>query len=341
MDSLRIVHCANFSESKYGSVYYAIDRKLSNGFIRNGHFVYDFSYREIAKNATFFKSKKFGAKKVNAALLETLKHIEPHLLLLGHSELITVETLKVVKRLYPHMKIAMWWVDPFEKSNHIPERLPIIDLFFATTGCNYLLKLFGLDTHCSLCFFPNICDPSIEKPLCDTEMTAEEYDLIYIGREDDRRKDFLTFLRSLKDITIGLFGQKKENLLLGHTYYKTLQKAKIALNYSRFNDIELYSSDRMIQLTASGVMVMCPVIPKMETLFTQEEIIYFDGKKDFKEKLYYYLSHEEQRKYIAKNGLKRAHLSFNNQRVSKFMLEKIFNITSTETYEWDCIKEQK
>lgn len=102
MNTLRIVHCAHFSESKYRAVYYAIDRKLSNGLIRNGHFVHDFSYREIAKNSTFFKSKKFGTKKLNTALLETLSNIEPDLLLLGHSELISLETLKEAKRLYPN-----------------------------------------------------------------------------------------------------------------------------------------------------------------------------------------------------------------------------------------------
>ncbi|WP_024954289.1 hypothetical protein [Sulfurospirillum arcachonense] len=87
MKNIKIVHCANFSESKNGSVYYSIDRKMSNGLIRNGHFVYDFSYREIAKNSTFCKNKKFGTKHVNSKLIETIKNIEPDLLLLGHSEL--------------------------------------------------------------------------------------------------------------------------------------------------------------------------------------------------------------------------------------------------------------
>ena len=62
MKSLKIVHCANFSESKLGQVFYSIDRKITNGLIRNGHFVYDFSYREVAKNSTFLKRKKLIIK---------------------------------------------------------------------------------------------------------------------------------------------------------------------------------------------------------------------------------------------------------------------------------------
>lgn len=53
MESFKIVHCANFSESKNGDVFYAIDRIISNGLIRNNHFVYNFSYREVSKSLNF------------------------------------------------------------------------------------------------------------------------------------------------------------------------------------------------------------------------------------------------------------------------------------------------
>lgn len=333
MTNLKIVHCANFSESKYGAVYYSIDRKLTNGLIRNGHFVYDFSYREIAKNATFFKSKKLGLAKVNIALLETLKNIKPNLLLLGHSELITIETLKIAKQTYPEMKIAMWWVDPFERIAHIPERLALIDNFFATTGNNYLEHLFGSDTRANLSFFPNVCDLSIEVE-SSKDINKYDYDLLYIGREDDRRKEFLDYIKSLHNILIGVFGQTKKNLLIGSHYYEMIQKTKIALNYSRFNDIELYSSDRIIQLTASGVMVMTPRIPQFERLFAEEEVVYFENKEEFREKLNYFLTHDDERKKIAFNGYQKAHNAYNNTRVVKFMLEMIYNAPMSEPYEW-------
>lgn len=333
ISSLKIVHCANFSESKYANTYYSIDRKLSNGLVRNGHFVYDFSYREIAKNATFFRSKKLGTKKANLALLETLKNIEPDLLMLGHSELITLETLKQAKKLYPKMKIGMWWVDPFENITHIPERLSIIDIFFSTTGNSYVRQLFGKDTHAKLFFFPNTCDVSIEHAMYYKEKSYD-YDLIYVGREDDRRKKIIHYIKSLKDISLGIFGNNRENLLFGHLYYKTLKASKIALNYSRFNDIELYSSDRIIQLAASGIMVLSPKIPHFTTLFNENEVVYFHNQEDFKEKLEYYLSHDDERQTIATNGYLKALKSFNSTRVTKFMIEALYDLPFSETYEW-------
>ncbi|MDD3324242.1 MAG: glycosyltransferase [Sulfurospirillaceae bacterium] len=322
MNSLKIVHCANFSESKYGAVYYAIDRKLSNGLIRNGHFVYDFSYREVAKNSTFFKSKKFGIKNTNNALLETIKNIEPDLLLLGHSELITKEILIKAKEMFPQMKIAMWWVDPFEKIAHIPERLKIIDAFFATTGTSKLNALFG-KTHAKLSFFPNVCDNSIEKQNLDLK-NEFDYDVIYVGRTDENRKSFISFLQSLNNVKLGIFGNTKDNLLLGADYYKTIKKAKIGLNYSRFNDIDMYSSDRIIQLTASGIMVMSPMIPNFKRLFDENEIIYFSDNQDFKEKLDFYLAHDDERIKIAKKGWLKAHECFNEKIIAKNIINIIY-----------------
>ena len=111
MKSLKIVHCAHFNESKYGEVYYAMDRKVTNGLIRNGYFVYDFSYREIAKNNRKFGIKRFGIDKMNTNLIETCQNIQPQILLLGHSELIYNKTLLQIKKEHPNIKIAIWWVD--------------------------------------------------------------------------------------------------------------------------------------------------------------------------------------------------------------------------------------
>lgn len=329
----RIVHCANFSESKNGAVYYAIDRKLSNGFIRNGHFVYDFSYREIARCSNMFKSKKFGIKEVNKSLLETVKNIEPHLLLLGHSELITNDTLFLIREKFPNIKIAMWWVDPFDKIAHIQDRIDLLDTFFATTGSNHLKKIFP-KTDTKLLFFPNICDDSIEN-IKSYEKKNFKYDLIYIGRQDNNRKNFIDKINSIKNIKVGIFGNSKENLILGKKYFDIITNSKIALNYSRYNDIELYSSDRIVQLTANGILTMSPKIPKYDKLFNDNEVVYFADFNDFQEKLEYYLQNQEERIKIAKNGFLKAHKSFNNIKISQYFIEKIFDIVSDNIYEWE------
>jgi len=318
---MKIVHIANFSESKNGAVYYAIDRKLTNGLIRNGHFVYDFSYREISKALTFFKSKKPGAKKMNKALLKCIDNIKPELILLGHSELVYDETLSTIKKRYPDIKIAMWWVDPFDNISHICSRIPLLDAFFATTDPEYYHTLFTEKT--KFFYLPNVCDDSIEQNR-SYENIEHQYDLIFIGRDDKKRKDFIDKLNNLENINFKQFGHTKNDLILGNDYMDLLYNSKMAINYSRYNDISLYSSDRIVQLTAQGVLTFTPRIPNMEKLFSEEEVVYFEDFEDLRHKLKYYNTHDTERIKIAKAGYKRAHKEYNSTLVTKQMLNEIF-----------------
>lgn len=322
---MKIVHCANFSESKKGSVYYAIDRKISNGLIRNNNFVYDFSYREIARNSTIFKSKKFGIKHVNNDLIETVKNIKPDLLLLGHSELILDETLIKIKKLFPKIKIAMWWVDWIFNLKNISSRLEILDHFFITTDPLELKQMNVKDDILQKCsYMPNFCDNSIDI-FKAYESKNYDYDLLFIGRYDKYREPFIKFLQeAFGSVKLGLFGLEKTSIISGSKYLETISSSKIGINYSRKNDISMYSSDRIIHLMANGVLVFSPKIPKLDKLFSQNEIVFFKDNQDFKEKIEYYLSHEKERIQIAKNGWEKAHSIFNEKVVSENMIDKLF-----------------
>lgn len=325
MHSLKIVHCANFSESKNGSVYYSIDRKMSNGLIRNGHFVYDFSYREIAKSATILKSKKFGITPLNKALIKTIINIKPDLLLLGHSELIEDETLLKIKELQPNIKIAMWWVDWVFNLKNISSRLKIIDNFFITSDPNELKRMNVEKEIIKKCeYMPNFCDSSIDT-FKAYEQENHAYDLLFIGRYDKEREGFINFIKkTFSDLNLGLFGLDKTSIISGNDYFEAISSAKIGINYSRNNDISMYSSDRIIHLMANGVLVFSPKIPNFDKIFTDNEIVYFENTKDFEKKVRYYLDNPEQRKTIAKNGWEKAHSYFNEKIITKNILCKTF-----------------
>jgi len=306
-----------------------MDRKITNGLIRNGHFVYDFSYREVAKNSTIFKSKKFGIKHANENLIRTIENIQPDLLFLGHSELIQSETLSKIKVLFPKIKIAMWWVDWIFNLKDIATKLEVIDAFFITTDILELKRMKIKEQILQKChYLPNFCDTSIDTFRAFSN-TNYDYDLLFIGRHDKERAKFIDFIKEkLSHIKLGLFGLEKSNIITGVRYLRAIGSTKIAINYSRNNNISLYSSDRIVHLMANGALVFSPRIPNFENIFTDDEIIYFDNHDDFKKKFEYYLKNNDERIAIAKNGWLKVHTIYNEKVIMKNILEKVMVIES-------------
>lgn len=333
---MRILHVANFSELSYGSLYYTTDRKISNGLIRNGHMVYDFSYRDIARNATVFHSKKLGKKGMNARLIETADNFRPDLVLLGHSELVTRETLQHIKDL-TRAPMAMWYVDAiYEGKNldHIIERSDLINCMFFTTGGQYLqqLRAMGVNAH----YFPNPVDGSIES-LRNHEKDRFENNLIFCGRDKydpQRRKDIHDIVSRLPTAGIKLYGCLGQPEVTGHAYFQALSQSKMGLNFSQRNDVELYTSDRLAQLAGNGLLTFTPEIPGLNRLYSEQEVVYFRDFDELAEKFNFYNNHDNERKGIAYSGWKKSHAGYNSTRVSQFMLETCLRNETSEEYAW-------
>jgi len=331
---MKILHVANFSLLKKDAVFYSMDKKISNGLIRNGHLVCDFSYRDISKIYRVFGLKKIGIKKMIKSLFSSIDNIQPDLILLGHTELIDGEVLSLIRRKYPNTKIAMWWVDWLKNLSSIKSKIKYIDTLFITTGIKDFPKINFENRNLKISYLPNMCDSSIESYKAFDELNFDR-ELFFAGRLDKERESFIINLKnSLKDIRFDIFGNTKETVLLASKFLKSISKSKISLNLSRDHETSLYSSDRLIQLMANGSMVISKNIPNIQILFSKDEIVFFNDEKECLEKVLYYVNNDEERKKIARNGWQKAHNSYNSTRVTKFMIETIFQETYSEEYEW-------
>jgi len=335
---MRILHVANFNTHKYGTDLYATDRKISAGLTRNGHFVYDFSYRDVCRNESFFRTTKLGNSKVNQKLLQACETICPELLLLGHSELIEAETLAAIKSQNSSIKIGLWYVDALfheEKMAHVTDRLGSIDVLFATTGGPYLQRYHTKNTKAA--FIPNIVDPAIEFQRAFAAVSYDQ-DFIFCGRDsgDKSRRDYMSKLQeeASKHLRCTFRGCLGNPPISGYHYLDFLGRSKMGLNISRRNDVYLYSSDRIAQLVGNGLLTFCPVVPGMENIFSKEQIIYFHDLGDLLEKIKYYHTHDQACRSIAEQGWHRAHSCYNGERISRYMLELLFDLPFTEDYEW-------
>ncbi|KIM09969.1 MAG: hypothetical protein KU29_01595 [Sulfurovum sp. FS06-10] len=340
---LKIVHCANFSQHYNGKVFYATDRKITYGLMSQGHFVYDFSYRDIARAHRFLGFKKRSIDKMNQDLITTCKNIEPDLLLLAKAEFVYPSTLLIIKKLYPKMKIAKWFVDFLDREGpSFFEQFNFID-FFCQTSAAELPSLHKKFPHLVCGYMPNITEPVIDKPLFDT---PKEYDIIYIARdhkEDVRYKFALELEKFCTDnnLNLKIYGSLGNPTIFGMNYYREISKAKIAINFNREDLLEgenkqkfMGSSDRMNHFMGVGTCTFSPKINGLDMLYENEkDIIYFDGIEDCFLKIKSYLDNKTYDAITLKGNTK-AYAVSNARKVTKFMLETIFEQPYSEVYEW-------
>ena len=342
---MRILHIANYSwfaseqrQSSTAGRYYAMERKITNGLIRNGHCVWDFSYRDAARYLSpLLHSKKLGSAKMNEAILALAEQFTPELILLGHCELLQPQTLSALRELLPAVKIAQWWVDWFVPHSlpHLRAKQPHLDTFFATSAPSYYRPLLGKKT--APChYLPNITDSSAETGRAFAR-SDYEYDIFFAGTDAPERAGMLAQIAQLdatEKIQAGLFGFAGKPFISGAALMQAMAASKTGLNISRATDIPLYSSDRLAQLTGNGCLALTPRTPAMTQLFSEEEAAYFEDAAELTEQITRYLNDDAARRRVAEAGWKRAHHSYNERRVTRFMTEAISGSNFSERYEW-------
>lgn len=342
-NSLKIVHCANFSYFYNGRVFYATDRKITYGLMSQGHLVYDFSYKDTARAKRFLGFKKASIDKMNFDLLETCKNIEPDLLLLAKSEFIYPETLATIKKLFPSIKIAKWFVDFLNREEEqFFKQFDYIDYFFQTSAAELpaLSQKFPR-MHCA--YMPNITDPAIDKCI---NTTVKEYDIIYIARDhkEDIRYKFALALKKFcmqNNLNIKIYASLGNPPIFGYLYHQEISKAKIAINFNREDLLEgenktklMGSSDRMNHFMGVGTCTFSPKIKGLDILYKDgKDVVYFDGIEDCFSKIKEYLKNDAY-KQIAISGNAKAYAISNAKKVTQFMLERIFEKPHSQIYEW-------
>lgn len=247
--------------------------------------------------------------------------------------------LKEIKQQFPKTKIAFWYVDPLyleQKLGFVREFSPYLDAIFCTTGGEYLQKL--KQPNLKVAYFPNVGHSNVEI-LKQFESTNIDKEFIFCGvvyKEPEREKFLKDLANTLQahSLKYQYYGCFEQAGVYGKGYYKVLSEARMGLNYSRKNDVTLYSSDRIVQLTGNGLLTFSPHIPDFENLYSEQEIVYFNDQNDLAEKIKYYADHPDEARKIAELGWSKTRHSFNAKRITQFMLEVTFDQPLSEAYEW-------
>jgi hypothetical protein len=349
---MHILLVANGNYKFNGKRYYSVERLVHNGLVRNGHHVYFFSDRDVARASNIIGSSRWGAGRCNDIFLDTCRNFEPDFILFGHADLISMASLKAVRQMLPQVKMAQFNVDPLFRPNNVAAivaKAPVMDATFVTTAGAVLNRFRGAGG--PVTYMPNPIDASVHYPRC-FERSDQPYDLFFAARpiaspiEDDPRADIPAFIAASQQIAIDYYGVNGRPQLYGRAHFRHIENARMGLNISSVREsphdprgtaeeLYLYSSDRIAHYLGSGLLVLTTHDNRLEDLFMENtEMIFFKDKHDLLDKLVYFKSHDAQRQSIARAGWQKAHLHFNERLVAKYMVETTFRLPLSEPYLW-------
>ena len=344
-ENIKILHVTNFNERHNGRLFYNTGRRINNGFVRLNHSVLTISDRDIISYNRSIKDLD-GSKKLNLKLLETISNYVPNLIVFGHADLINVNTLKFIKNYYPNVKMAQWFLDKMDTSwiknkKRFTDKIDYMDCSFCTTSPDEL----NIKSNNKVYYIPNPADISFETLKC-YENKNQVNDLFFAmshgvhrgilkrGKFDKRS----VFIENLKEknphIKFDLYGLDNKQPIWSDDYKIALSKSKMALNLSQGKPAKFYSSDRIAQLVANGILTFIDKQTKLNKLFNDDEVVFYNSLNDLTKKINFYLNNKTLRKKIAKKGKEKYLKHLNSSKVARFIIDKTLNFKNKERYIW-------
>ena len=346
--SLRILHVTNFNERHDGRLFFNTGRRINNGLIRLGHSILEFSDRDIQKYYKNYRDLS-GSKSLNDKLKKTCYNFKPDVIIFGHADLVSPETLGELKDDYPNLKMSQWFLDPLNKNgpdfqrnkNRILDKSDFMEANFLTTSPDVLNFLSKKTPNY---FIPNPSDSSFEtlknyNKNCNMDVFfalshGVHRGTLKSGKFDDRALFVRRLIDKTKNVKFDVYGIDKVQPIWADHYFKTISNSKMGLNLSRGEPIKYYSSDRITQIIGNGLVTLIDERTGYQDFFEKDEMVFYKNLSDLSEKISKISQDEKLRKKIGKKGRNKYLKYFNSTLVADFIINKTFDIKSKNKHLW-------
>ena len=312
-----------FVSSRAGLMFYAVAPRLANGFVRNGHFVFSLNDRDSRKQAMGLRMA--GSLLANWRLLHVARELQPDLLCVQHCDLISSDTVRRIKEMLPHCRVAVVFYDNiFSQKQAVRLRrfLEFADFGFVTTGGPTLAAFADA---CPVAFIPNPMDVSIDNASAFA-VADKSFDVFCAcghGGPADRWA-LIDKLRQLRpEFRYALYGRDKRDPLLGDGYYQAIEQSKIGLNLNR-EERDLYASDRMAHYLGNGLLLATSRQSGYQRYFEDDEMLFFDNAAELGDKVAWAVSDERRWRAMAERARAKAAVLMDGSMVTDFILRMTF-----------------
>jgi glycosyltransferase involved in cell wall biosynthesis len=343
----KIIHITNFNDRFDGRLHYNTGRRFNNGFIRNNHNVLTISDRDVLHNNKSFKNL-YSKKTLQDKILTSYDNFKPDLVVLGHADKVSNETLEILRQRDKNLRISQWFLDPLSKKGpdhinnkkRILEKINFIDSTFLTTDPK------SIDFNIPNSYFiPNPCDKTFE--VLSNYDKDHNFDVFFAmshgvhrgklksGKFDDREIFINKLIKKNENLIFDVYGMNNVQPIWGDHFLTKISNCYMGLNLSRGKPIKYYSSDRIAQLIGNGLLTFIDKNTYLNDFFSNKEIIFYDNINDLSEKLNKYKKDKKDGKKIAKAGKLKYLRYFNSDLVTDYIISKTLGMYTNKKYIWD------
>jgi hypothetical protein len=348
---MRVILVGNGNERRPGSRFYAVERKLANGFARNGHAVQFFSDRDVARTGTIFRSSRAGRGVANRLFLMLARAFEPDLIVFMHACLIETETFAQAKRLPARPRMAQICVDPLFRPINVTflsDRARAVDATFVTTAGKALAR-FATPTNVSS-YLPNPVDASIETGR-GFERSDQAFDVVFAAnavgdQAGDARRTTPLLIAKSGAASIDYRGFDGRPSVYGVEYFRRLADARMALNINSdraetagtrapAEELYFYNSDRISQIMGCGLLTLSFRVNQLMELFEEDkEMAFADTPEEMLDAVLRYKRDDAKRREIAEAGWRKSHEELNERLAARYIEEVAFRRPLSHSYIW-------
>ncbi len=335
---MRILHIDYQQIRRYGKNHGNWVEKLAYGMIKNGHNLQSFSDRDIAAFEAPFGLRDLGWKRANQRAIEMVDAVAPDLIVLGHCDKITNETVSEMRKISPGSQVVHCNCDPlFVPYNveNIKLRSQVCDAVFVTTGKNELAQFEG--SRARTFHIPNPVDEAFET-LDNSRKTDLSIDLLFCSNATKftRRGKIVEHVKNALDSelafhTYGSFGMPA---VWGREYDRVLEQTRMGLNLNRQEGNYWYASDRMAQLAGNGILQFTSDQQHFDELMPEESIVYFRDEDDLVDKVREFHHDDQRRQHWAARARDIFMKEMNSTLYAQFIVEASFGMSFSHDYIW-------
>jgi len=349
----RIIHISTFDERNNHRLFnISLANKITKGFIRNGHDVINFSYRNYLNPIN-----RNNTNNIDNTIFEISKNYKPDLIILGHNNILSANTLKKIKS-NNNTKFILWYEDALSKKSDGPswksnlelieKNSELIDTYFTTTHPDNIIN--SKIPKAKLNFLPMLVDQNIEnqkfynyknkfKDLFFAFSHGVNFGKLKPNKYDEREfflnKLFNEIESKNSDLKLNILGIANQSPKWNYDFYNEVIKCKMALNLSRGMPIKYSTSNRIASLVANGVYTFIDEKTKFNDFFSEDEMGFYKNINDLLNKIELFKNNPNKYLNFAKKGAIRYFELFNSKKISKYLIDRSYNLIDDKVQIWE------